>query len=374
MNVDPRTQALLLSAAQKQIIEIARALARNLKLIIFDEPTSALMVSEVDQLFEIIKQLKEKGIAVIYITHRIEELFRIADRVTIMRDGKYIDTVEPALTSRYQMINMMVGRELTENYPHTTREVSEKPILEVKNISGEGFRNVSFTVQAGEIVGFAGLIGAGRTETALAIFGARKLTEGEIYLHGKKLHNTSPGQAIQNGIGYIPEERKEQGLFLLDNIRHNVSIASIKKHTKFGFVNTKTENETADAYCQKMRVKAPHFGEIVMNLSGGNQQKVLVAKWLATQCQVLFFDEPTRGIDVGARQEIYELMTAMVDEGIAVVLISSDMGEIIGMADRVIVFYEGEVMGQLNREQLTQSAIMELASGQRQYERENTMV
>ena len=374
MNVDPRTQALLLSAAQKQIIEIARALARNLKLIIFDEPTSALMVSEVDQLFEIIKQLKEKGIAVIYITHRIEELFRIADRVTIMRDGKYIDTVEPALTSRYQMINMMVGRELTENYPHTTREVSEKPILEVKNISGEGFRNVSFTVQAGEIVGFAGLIGAGRTETALAIFGARKLTEGEIYLHGKKLHNTSPGQAIQNGIGYIPEERKEQGLFLLDNIRHNVSIASIKKHTKFGFVNTKTENETADAYCQKMRVKAPHFGEIVMNLSGGNQQKVLVAKWLATQCQVLFFDEPTRGIDVGARQEIYELMTAMVDEGIAVVLISSDMGEIIGMADRVIVFYEGEVMGQLNREQLTQSAIMEIASGQRQYERENTMV
>ena len=161
---------------------------------------------------------------------------------------------------------------------------------------------------------------------------------------------------------------------MLDNIRHNVSIASIKKHTKFGFVNTKTENETADAYCQKMRVKAPHFGEIVMNLSGGNQQKVLVAKWLATQCQVLFFDEPTRGIDVGARQEIYELMTAMVDEGIAVVLISSDMGEIIGMADRVIVFYEGEVMGQLNREQLTQSAIMELASGQRQYERENTMV
>ena len=157
----------------------------------------------------------------------------------------------------------------------------------MKNISGEGFRNVSFTVQAGEIVGFAGLIGAGRTETALAIFGARKLTEGEIYLHGKKLYNTSPGQAIQNGIGYIPEERKEQGLFLLDNIRHNVSIASIKKHTKFGFVNTKTENETADAYCQKMRVKAPHFGEIVMNLSGGNQQKVLVAKWLATQCQVL---------------------------------------------------------------------------------------
>lgn len=366
MNVDPRTQALMLSAAKKQVIEIARALARNLKLIIFDEPTSALMVSEVDELFKIIKRLRDNGIAVIYITHRLEELERIADRVTIMRDGHYIDTVETAKTTRSELINMMVGRELTESFPSASCEVSKEPVLEVRNISGEGFRNVSFSIHKGEIVGFVGLIGAGRTETARAVFGAEELKQGEVYLNGKKIHNATPKDGIKNGVGYIPEERKEQGLFLFDTIRHNVSISSIKRHTRFGFVNVTSENAEADEYCRKMRVKAPGFGEKVMNLSGGNQQKVLVAKWLATQCRVLFFDEPTRGIDVGARQEIYELMVSMVNEGIAVILVSSDMGEVIGMSDRVIVFYEGEVMGELSKKELSQPAIMALASGQRQ--------
>lgn len=366
MDIDPRTQALVLSAAKKQIIEIARALARNLKLIIFDEPTSALMVSEVDELFKVIRQLRDKGIAVIYITHRLEELERIADRVTIMRDGHYIDTLKTNETSRQELINMMVGRELSEDFPRASCEVSKEPVLEVRNISGEGFRNVSFKVHKGEIVGFAGLIGAGRTETARAIFGAETLKEGEVYLNGKKIHNATPKDGIKNGIGYIPEERKDQGLFLNDTIRHNVGISSIQRYAKFGFVNVADENATADEYCRKMRVKAPGFGEKVMTLSGGNQQKVLVAKWLATQCNVLFFDEPTRGIDVGARQEIYELMVSMVNEGIVVILVSSDMGEIIGMSDRVIVFYEGEVMGELPRAELSQPAIMALASGQRQ--------
>lgn len=366
MDIDPRTQALVLSAAKKQIIEIARALARNLKLIIFDEPTSALMVSEVDELFKVIRQLRDQGIAVIYITHRLEELERIADRVTIMRDGHYIDTLMTTETSRQQLINMMVGRELSEDFPHASCEVSKEPVLEVRNISGEGFRNVSFKVHKGEIVGFAGLIGAGRTETARAIFGAEVLHEGEVYLNGKKIHNTTPKDGIKSGIGYIPEERKDQGLFLNDTIRHNVGVSSIQRYSKFGFVNVTQENATADEYCRRMRVKAPSFGEKVMTLSGGNQQKVLVAKWLATQCNVLFFDEPTRGIDVGARQEIYELMVSMVNEGIVVILVSSDMGEIIGMSDRVIVFYEGEVMGELSRDELSQPAIMALASGQRQ--------
>ncbi len=364
-HLNPRMPSILLSEAQKQIVEISRSLVRDLKLIIFDEPTSALMNSEVDCLFEIIRKLKARGIAVVYITHRIEELFRIADRVTIMRDGKYIKTVNTSETSRAELISAMVGREFVEMYPHKHRKELGKVALEVKKLSGRMFRDISFSVREGEILGFAGLIGAGRTETARGIFGADPIREGEIIIKGRHVKITSPRSAIRERIGYIPEERKEQGLFLGDSIRHNVSISCISRFAKLGFVNRTKENAVADEFCSKMRVKAPGFNEIVMNLSGGNQQKVLVAKWLATQCDVLFFDEPTRGIDVGARNEIYELMAAMADEGIAIILISSDMMEIIGMSDRVLVFYEGNVMGELPREQLTQERIMDLASGHR---------
>ena len=362
-HLNPRMPSILLSEAQKQIVEISRSLVRELKLIIFDEPTSALMNSEVDSLFRVIGKLKERGITVIYITHRIEELFRIADRVTIMRDGKYIKTVNTSETTRAELVSAMVGREFVEMYPRARREAPGKTVLEVKGLCGRMFRDISFSVREGEILGFAGLIGAGRTETARGIFGADPIQKGEILIKGRSVKLHSPRDAIREGIGYIPEERKEQGLFLGDSIRHNVSISCISRFTTMGFVKRSKENRVADDFCSKMRVKAPGFNEIVMNLSGGNQQKVLVAKWLATQCDVLFFDEPTRGIDVGARSEIYELMAAMAGEGIAIVLISSDMMEVIGMSDRVIVFYEGSMMGELSREELTQERIMDLASG-----------
>ena len=362
--VNAKTQAMLLSAAQQQIVEIGRALARDLKVIIFDEPTSALMNKEVDDLFDIILKLKERNICVIYITHRIEELFRISDRVSIMRDGEYIDTYETKKTDRTTLINKMVGREFHEDYPRIDLSKIGETVLEVKNLSGDAFNNISFSVRKGEILGFAGLIGAGRTEIARAVFGADPIKEGQIFIHGKETVIKEPADAIKNKIGYIPEERKTQGLFLGDSIKHNASISAIQQvSNRFGFVQPKLEKELTDKYCLKMRVKAPNFETMIMNLSGGNQQKVLVAKWMATQCDVIFFDEPTRGIDVGARREIYDLMIAMANEGIAVVLISSDMMEIIGMANRIMVFYEGNFIGELPGYEVTQEKIMQYASG-----------
>lgn len=362
--VNGRTQAQLLSAAQQQIVEIGRALVRDLKVIIFDEPTSALMNNEVDQLFEIIMKLKERGICVIYITHRIEELFRISDRVTIMRDGMVIDTVNTKDVDRTTLINKMVGREFVEKYPQIDVSKIGDTVLEVKNMSGDAFENISFKVRAGEILGFAGLIGAGRTEIARAVFGADPIKEGQIFMHGKEVKVNEPADAIKNKIGYIPEERKTQGLFLNDSIKHNASLAAIDRvSNRFGFIQPVKEKDLTDRYCLKMRVKAPDFETMIMNLSGGNQQKVLVAKWMATQCDVIFFDEPTRGIDVGARREIYDLMIDMANEGIAVVLISSDMMEIIGMANRIMVFYEGKFIGELPGYEVTQEKIMQYASG-----------
>ncbi len=362
-NVNVRKQALLLSEAQKQLVEIGRALVRNLKVIILDEPTSALMNAEVDMLFDVIQKLKERGITVIYITHRIEELFRIADRVTIMRDGTWVNTVNIADVDRASLISAMVGRAFVESYPKLDLSKVGETVLKVDHLSGDAYTDISFEVKAGEILGFAGLIGAGRTEIARGVFGADSIKSGKIYMHGKEVRIKEPKDAIKHRIGYIPEERKTQGLFLIDSIRHNVSIASINGVSKFGFVNHFLEKEKSDKYCLKMRVKAPSFETKVMNLSGGNQQKVLVAKWMATQCDVVFFDEPTRGIDIGARREIYDLMVAMAAEGLAIVLISSDMMEIMGMCNRIMAFYEGSFVGELPGYTSTQEQIMQYASG-----------
>lgn len=362
-NVNVRKQALLLSEAQKQLVEIGRALVRNLKVIILDEPTSALMNAEVDMLFDVIQKLKERGITVIYITHRIEELFRIADRVTIMRDGTWVNTVNITDVDRASLISAMVGRAFVESYPKLDLSKVGETVLKVDHLSGDAYTDISFEVKAGEILGFAGLIGAGRTEIARGVFGADSIKSGKIYMHGKEVRIKEPKDAIKHRIGYIPEERKTQGLFLIDSIRHNVSIASINGVSKFGFVNHFLEKEKSDKYCLKMRVKAPSFETKVMNLSGGNQQKVLVAKWMATQCDVVFFDEPTRGIDIGARREIYDLMVAMAAEGLAIVLISSDMMEIMGMCNRIMAFYEGSFVGELPGYTSTQEQIMQYASG-----------
>lgn len=362
-NVNVRKQALLLSEAQKQLVEIGRALVRNLKVIILDEPTSALMNAEVDMLFDVIQKLKERGITVIYITHRIEELFRIADRVTIMRDGTWVNTVNIADVDRASLISAMVGRAFVESYPKLDLSKVGETVLKVDHLSGDAYTDISFEVKAGEILGFAGLIGAGRTEIARGVFGADSIKSGKIYMHGKEVRIKEPKDAIKHRIGYIPEERKTQGLFLIDSIRHNVSIASINGVSKFGFVNHFLEKEKSDKYCLKMRVKAPSFETKVMNLSGGNQQKVLVAKWMATQCDVVFFDEPTRGIDIGARREIYDLLVAMAAEGLAIVLISSDMMEIMGMCNRIMAFYEGSFVGELPGYTSTQEQIMQYASG-----------
>lgn len=335
-NVNVRKQALLLSEAQKQLVEIGRALVRNLKVIILDEPTSALMNAEVDMLFDVIQKLKERGITVIYITHRIEELFRIADRVTIMRDGTWVNTVNIADVDRASLISAMVGRAFVESYPKLDLSKVGETVLKVDHLSGDAYTDISFEVKAGEILGFAGLIGAGRTEIARGVFGADSIKSGKIYMHGKEVRIKEPKDAIKHRIGYIPEERKTQGLFLIDSIRHNVSIASINGVSKFGFVNHFLEKEKSDKYCLKMRVKAPSFETKVMNLSGGNQQKVLVAKWMATQCDVVFFDEPTRGIDIGARREIYDLMVAMAAEGLAI-----DVNSLRSMVTDFALIYAG---------------------------------
>jgi ABC-type sugar transport system ATPase subunit len=360
--IDPDAMVQDLPPAMQQIVEIAKAVSKNVKILIMDEPSAPLSVSEVEHMFEIIRSLRQKGVTIIYISHRLEEVFRISDRVTVMRDGQYVATRLTKETNRKELINLMVGRELKESYPARTNPPGEIA-LEARNLSGNGDRDISFSVRKGEILGISGLVGAGRTELAMLLFGAVPIESGEIWVDGKPVQIHSPGNAIRQGIGLLTEDRKGKGLFLEMGVGWNISFPIIRKLSKYGVVNTKAETKIAQKYRERINIKTPSLEQRVINLSGGNQQKVVLAKALAAESDVLIFDEPTRGIDVGAKQEIYQLMTELANNGNAILMISSDMEELLGMSDRIVVLSEGKLAGEVTKEQFSQDYILDLASG-----------
>lgn len=362
VSLDPSTQVRTLSPAQKQLVEIAKAISGNVKILIMDEPSAPLSASEVETMFEIIGRLKASGVTIIYISHRLEELFRISDRVTVLRDGRYIATLVTRQTDRQALINLMVGRELKEYYPQRTVKPGEV-VLEVENLSGLGDEDISFSVRKGEILGIAGLVGSGRTELVSLIYGAVPKERGEVRIEGKKREIRSPDQALDYGIGLIPEDRKHHGCILNASIRFNISLSIFKKITRFFVIDSQRQKETARHYIDKFDIKTPSMEQRVRNLSGGNQQKVILAKTLAANTNILIFDEPTRGIDVGSKQEIYNLMVELVNQGTTILMISSDMEELLGMSDRLIVLCEGKLMGEVPKEKFDQRYVIELASG-----------
>jgi ABC-type sugar transport system ATPase subunit len=357
-----------LPTAAQQLVEIAKALAFDARLIVMDEPTAALSDAEAGRLFEIVRDLKARGIAVVYISHRLDEIFALADRVVVLRDGRHVGTRPREGLGRQELIELMVGRELAEEYPR--REVEPGPVrLSVSRLSrGRAVRDVSFAVRAGEILALAGLVGAGRTETLRLVFGADPRDSGEILLDGRPLEIRSPRDAIAAGIGLLTEDRKLQGLVLGRSVRENFSLPNLARFSRpgfrglMGFMDGRREREAFGRHVAALRIKVPHQDEAARNLSGGNQQKVVLAKWLERDCEVLFFDEPTRGIDVGARHEIYQLMNDLVARGKAIVMVSSDLPEVLGMADRILVMHDGRITGELdNRRGCTQEDVMRLA-------------
>ncbi|GHU81804.1 putative ribose/galactose/methyl galactoside import ATP-binding protein 1 [Spirochaetia bacterium] len=364
MDIDPDRLIKSLSVAQKQMVEIAKAVSLEARIIVFDEPTSSLTDIEIDQLFKIIKQLKAEGKGIFYISHRMEELARIADRITILRDGQYVTTVNYKDISYDEIIKLMVGRELTNKFPERHRHIGEV-FFETKNIKRKGLIDVEgFYLRRGEVLGVAGLVGSGRTETMRAIFGADPVDEPmDIILEGQHLKIKSPPAAIKHGIAYLTEDRKENGLALTMNIERNINMASHKEFSWHGIMKSAAATENAQTQCNKFSIRIPGLWQKAMFLSGGNQQKVVIAKWLCRNVKVLVMDEPTRGIDVGAKYEIYKLMDTLLESGMGIIMISSELPEIIGMSDRVIVFHQGRIAGNLPIEEATQVRILEYATG-----------
>jgi ribose transport system ATP-binding protein len=364
MKINPRMLIKDLSVAYQQIVEISKAISRNVKILIMDEPSAPLTTNEVDRMFNLVRTLKQQGVTVIYISHRLGEAFQLADRVTVLRDGKYIKTLITKETNRQELIRLMVGRTLGEAYPEKKNK-SEEVLLEVKNLCTEGLlKNISFRLCRGEILGFGGLVGAGRTELARVIFGADPIKTGEIYIEGKRVNIRSTSSAITKGIGLIPEDRKRHGILSEMTVKENISYSALRNLNRVGIIMGKAEERIAQEFKEKLNIRTPDLGRKVKNLSGGNQQKVVLSKWLATKCKVLLFDEPTRGIDVGAKQEIYELITRLAEEGTGIVLISSELPELLGMCDRILVMRKGEISGSFKKGEATQDAILDLASGE----------
>lgn len=363
VTLDVRRAVNTLSIAQQQMVEIAKAISINAKIIVMDEPSATLTEHELRALFELIKTLRRQDMGVIYISHRLEEVFEIGNRVTVMRDGEHVGTEYVHKLKREDIIRMMVGRTLKDEFPKITFD-SGKEILRVENLSRKGaFEDVSFSLNRGEIVGLTGLVGAGRTEVARAIFGADRITGGAIHLDGLPIRVRSPRDAIAHGIGLLTEDRKNQGLVLGMTVRENTTLANLRTLCAGPFIRRGEERRVAAHYMGELQIKTPSIEQVAQNLSGGNQQKVVLAKWLYTNSKVLIFDEPTRGIDVGAKVEIYRLMNDLVRQGVAVLMISSELPEIIGMCDRVLVMHEGRITGELPRRSMNQEAIMTMATG-----------
>jgi ribose transport system ATP-binding protein len=352
-----------LSVAYQQIVEIAKALVYDVKILIMDEPSAALASNEIEHLFDLVKDLKAKGVTIIYVSHKMSEIFELADRITVLRDGRAITTVDADKTDRAELISFMVGRKLGESYLRK-ETIEEDVLLEVINLNIPGLlKDISFTLRKGEILGFAGLVGAGRTELARAIFGADPLESGEIKIQGKKIKVTNPNQAIKHGIGLVPEDRKQQGILAEMTVKENISYSSLNNLSRCSIINNSMELQTASRFGEQLNIKTPTLDAKVENLSGGNQQKVVLAKWLAARCKVLIFDEPTRGVDVAAKQEIYEMIKELADQGTGIIFISSEMPELIAMADRIIVVKDGAVVGSLSGQEVTQQAVLHLAMG-----------
>jgi inositol transport system ATP-binding protein len=363
IDIDPTVEVRSLSVANRQMVEIAKAVSFNSDVLIMDEPTSALTEREVEHLFRIIRALKADGKGIIYITHKMSELFEIADEVSVFRDGKYIATKLSTEVSRDDIIRMMVGRDISQMFPKLTVPIGEV-VLSIKNLSLNGiFKDVSFDVRAGEILGIAGLVGSGRSNIAETIFGVTPANSGTIEINGKPIKMSSPSVAMANGMAFLTEDRKETGCFLLLDIQENTQMAVLQnKYVKYGFVQQGQLAKDSAEMANTLRVRTPDMQEPIINLSGGNQQKVLISRWLLTKPRILILDEPTRGIDVGAKAEIHRLVSELAKDGVAVIMISSEMPEVLGMSDRIMVIHEGRVTGFLDRKDADQVKIMELAS------------
>lgn len=366
LKMDAHSLVRSLTMAQKQMVEIIKAVSINAKIIIMDEPTSSLSGKETESLFRIIRKLKSRGVAVVFITHRLDEIFEICDHMTVLRDGHYVGERDIKDITKDEMITMMIGRELTQQYPERTNPIGEVT-LAVKNITDGSSRvkNVSFEVHKGEVLGFYGLVGAGRTETMRMIFGVDPLAGGEIFINGEKHVIRSPRDAIHFGMGFVTENRRDEGLFLRSSVRVNTVMVALRKILKKGFINYRIEADVAKKYVDMLHTATPSIDQKTMFLSGGNQQKVVLSKWLFSDSDIIIFDEPTRGIDVGARREIYEIINALVADGKTVVMISSDMEEIMGVSDRILVMYEGTIAGEIQKEDFSQDLITKYAVGER---------
>jgi rhamnose transport system ATP-binding protein len=362
VTLNPRTRARALSVAQMQMVEIARAISVNARVLIMDEPTSSLTSREVEDLFTIVRQLRSQGTAIVFISHRLEELFALADRVTVLRDGGYVDTRPMAGVQTEDLIRMMVGRNLTELFPKQAVDPGEV-LLELRQLSLTGrFAEISLQLRRGEILGMAGLVGAGRTEVAEAIFGVRPAASGQILLAGRPVQIKRPEDALRLGIGYVPEDRKLHGLLLPMSIAQNITLPTLAAFTRMGWLNRRAERSHALTAAQRLEVKMTSVEQPVGQLSGGNQQKVVLAKWLGTHPRVLILDEPTRGIDVGTKAAVHRLMSRLAAEGMAILMISSELPEILGMSDRVLVMREGRITGQFSRSEATQERLMTAAT------------
>ncbi len=360
LTVDPSARVKRLGIAEQQMVEVAKALSLETRILIMDEPTSALTQQEIKQLFATIRRLKEGGVSIIYISHRLEELFQIGDRVTVLRDGRSVATCEIADTGKPQLIRLMVNRELTEQFPKRQATIGEE-VLRVEGLTTDGLRDVSFSLHKGEVLGIAGLMGAGRTELACAIFGVEKIEAGQIYVKGEARRITSPRRAINCGIGFLTEDRKSQGLVLRLSVGENLCLPSVDKFSSWGIVDSNREKLACRRYVQELRIRTPSLKQKVSFLSGGNQQKVVLGKWLCSEADVFIFDEPTRGVDVGAKTEIYELMNRLTAQGVAILMISSELPEVLGMSDRVLVMRSGQIAGEFSAAEATQEKVLQCA-------------
>ena len=364
INIDPKETMSRLTVGKQQMCEIAKAISHDAKVIIFDEPSAALTEAEIEELFKIIRDLRDKQMGIVYISHRMDEIKVITDRVTVMRDGGYVGTLMTKDSTKDDIINMMVGRVIYED-PKTESQVApDAPVvLKVEHLNaGRMVKDVSFELHKGEILGFSGLMGAGRTETARALFGADPKDSGDIYVNGQKVDIKTPQDAVKCGIGYLSEDRKRFGIVVDKTVAENSTMATMENFMKGIFIDKKKEKDVAQEYVEALKTKTPSVDQLVVNLSGGNQQKVVIAKWLVRNCDILIFDEPTRGIDVGAKSEIYHLMNELVAEGKSIIMISSEMTEILRMSDRIVVMCEGRKTGELGIEEATQERIMHAAT------------
>ncbi len=353
-----------LTIAQRQLVEIAKALSYNARLIALDEPTSALTERETETLFRLVRTLRDQGVALIYISHRLEEVFELADRIAVMRDGQLVAVGPASEFTPAEVVRLMVGRELTEFFPKVPTRRGE-PVLRAVNLyAGREVRGVSLELYRGEIVGLAGLVGAGRTNLARLLFGADRAEAGEIWIDGRKVDIRSPRDAIRLGIGLVPEDRKSQGLFLGQSVRFNVAASLLERLSRLGFIHFRHLNQQIKTITERLRVRTPSLNQRVRNLSGGNQQKVVISRWLTLNPKVLILDEPTRGVDVGAKAEIHALMSELAAQGMAILMISSELPEILGVSDRILVMHEGRIVAEFSREEATQDLIMQAATGQ----------